>query len=108
MPTLNHRSQVWAIEEKAPAPEVAKPVPTVVADPARRMVRPGPTAAAEPGEILIIASRLKDFIREQSDFNTSADVMEVLSDIVREATVEAIRQARLEGRRTVMARDFKR
>lgn len=106
LPTLNHRSGVWATEERAPAPESS--VVTVKAgDAERRLVRP-PQTAAEPEEVLIIASRLKEFVRTKSDFNTSADVMEVLSDLVREATIDAIAHARTEGRRTVMARDFRR
>jgi histone H3/H4 len=58
--------------------------------------------------VLIIASRLKDFVRDEAQFNTSADVMEALSTIVRDATRDAIARARVEGRRTVMARDFRR
>lgn len=105
VPTMNHRSNVWAVEERAPA-RVEEPK-VEEGQAARRMVR-GATPQAEPEEVLIIASRLKDYIREQADFNTSADVMEVLSDWVREATRDAIAHARSEGRRTVMARDFQR
>jgi histone H3/H4 len=106
VPTLNHRPGVWANELKAPAAPSA-PSPSGAAPAERRIVRPT-EAAKEPEEVLIIASRLKDFVREKSDFNTSADVLEALSELVREATVDAIAHARTEGRRTVMARDFQR
>lgn len=124
-PAMNHRSNVWAIEERVPAAESApamaastltitprsaglthspKPQPE---SPERRLVR-APTEAREPEEVLIIASRLKDYVREQSEFNTSADVFDALSDIVRDATRDAIAHARSEGRKTVMARDYRR
>ena len=114
-PSMNHRSGVWAIEERAPArpsasgttPAAAAAGAAVPAEAARRLVR-GPSAPAEPEEVLIIASRLKDYIRDRADMNTSADVLEALSDLVREASLDAIEHARSEGRKTVMARDFRR
>lgn len=115
VPGMNHRSNVWAIEEKVPASEAAPgrvlppagAPPARAAEPERRLLRE-PVAPRQPDEVLIIASRLKDYVREKSDFNTSADVLEVLSDIVRDATRDAIAHARSEGRKTVMARDYKR
>ncbi|GDX80054.1 hypothetical protein LBMAG42_18650 [Deltaproteobacteria bacterium] len=106
---------MWATDERAPAATTPTPAapsaPSVVTvhrpgDAERRMIRPAP-APAEPDEVLIIASRLKDFVKAKADYNTSADVMEALSDIVRDATLQAIDHARSEGRRTVMARDFR-
>ncbi|NJL24760.1 MAG: hypothetical protein HC902_06060 [Calothrix sp. SM1_5_4] len=61
---------------------------------------------AAPKEILIIASRLKDYINARAEMNTSAGVMDVLSDFVRVASERAIENARAEGRKTVMDRDF--
>ena len=61
-----------------------------------------------PRDILIVASKLKDYISARADMNTSASVMEVLSDIVRRACDDAIDQARSEGRKTVLDRDFKK
>lgn len=59
-------------------------------------------------DILIVASKLKDYINARSGMNTSAAVMEVLSDLVRRACDDAIDQARQEGRKTVLDRDFKK
>lgn len=111
VPGMSHRSNVWAIEERVPVSAAApgRVVPTGAAAPApeRRIVR-GPVDTREPDEVLIIASRLKDYVREQCEFNTSADVFDALSDIVRDATRDAIDRARSEGRRTLMARDYRR
>ncbi len=57
-------------------------------------------------EILIVASKLKHYIRDKSDMNTSASVMDRLSEIVRELSDKAIDNARAEGRKTVLDRDF--
>lgn len=59
-----------------------------------------------PREVLIIASRLKDYISARSEYNTSASVMDVLSDYVRILCDRAIENARAEGRKTVLDRDF--
>lgn len=112
VPTMNHRSGVWATEERAPnqvvtAESTAPTRPAAPPEPERRLARPA-GAPSEPEAVLIIASRLKEFIKDEADFNTSAEVMDALSDMVREATRDAIRQARAAGRRTVMARDFGR
>lgn len=103
-PAMSHRSGTWAVE--AFAPKSVGPMGAPEAD--RRVVRPGGSAPPAPEEVLIIASRLKEFVQAEAQFNTSADVMEALSTIVRDATRDAIARARTEGRRTVMARDFRR
>jgi histone H3/H4 len=58
--------------------------------------------------VLVIASRLKDYIRAVSGMNTSDRVLEPLSEILREVADRAIEQARAEGRRTVLDRDVPR
>lgn len=63
-------------------------------------------ASQAPREVLIIASRLKEYIQARSEFNTSASVMDVLSDHIRIVCDRAIDNARAEGRKTVLDRDF--
>jgi histone H3/H4 len=58
------------------------------------------------GETLVVASKLKNYIRDKSQMNTSAAVMQVLSDKLRSMCDQAIENARREGRKTVMDRDF--
>lgn len=57
-------------------------------------------------DILIVASKLKSFVKESSGLNTSADVLNQLSVIVRDLSTKAILNARKDGRKTLMARDF--
>lgn len=57
-------------------------------------------------EVLVIASRLKDYIQARGEMNTSGAVMDVLSDHLRVIADRAIESARAEGRRTVLDRDF--
>ncbi len=79
----------------------------------RRFIATSQNRASHPPlaherEILIVASKLKDYIRAAAGFNTSAEVMQVLSDIVRGECQKAIDNARADGRKTVMARDFRK
>ena len=53
-----------------------------------------------------MASKLKDYIRERSDMNTSDRVFDVLSDELRRIADRAIEEARRNERRTVLDRDF--
>ena len=59
-------------------------------------------------EILVVVSKLKQFVKEQAGLNTSADVSEVLSDFIREECLSAVYQAKKDGRKTLMGKDFLR
>lgn len=107
---MGHKS-AGAIEERAPfAPFQDNSEPA----PRRILVNPNKAESTSTShkktsmdeEILIVASKLKQYIKEKYDINTSANVMEALSDIVRKATDEACRHAIESGRKTVMDRDF--
>lgn len=58
------------------------------------------------GEVLVVASKLKNYIRTKSGMNTSGAVMDALSGKIRELCDRAIENAKTEGRKTVMDRDF--
>lgn len=60
----------------------------------------------EGGEILVVASKIKNYIRTQSGMNTSGAVMDALSRKIRKMCDQAIEHAKQEGRKTVMDRDF--
>ena len=58
-------------------------------------------------EILVVASKLKAYVRARSGMNTSDGVLDVLSDRLRALCDEGIRRAASVGRKTLMDRDFK-
>jgi hypothetical protein len=92
----------------------ASPAPQAEARTPNRVFAKAPATAASsprpganiPREVLVIASRLKDYIAARSEFNTSGSVMDVLSDHLRIICDRAIDNARADGRKTVMDRDF--
>lgn len=79
-------------------------------DRARRRIipaaRPDPRGGGLPRDVLIVASKLKAYVRARSGMNTSDGALAPLSEAVRQLCDEAIRKARAEGRKTVLARDF--
>ena len=126
LPVARHRES-WAEERRSPSREEAARQAAAEASgeaPARkprriiadnsgsraRSVAASPsdaaTKSAAPQEVLIVASRLKEFIRLSAGYKTSERVLGPLSDIVREVAEEAIRNARADGRTTVLDRDI--
>ena len=57
-------------------------------------------------DILVVSSKVKKFVREKSGMNTSAEVLESLSQKVEQICLEAIERARSDGRKTVKGRDL--
>jgi hypothetical protein len=129
LPTERHR-EAWAVEARAPkvpdpsegvlrmrttsghgpvsgtAPTVSK---AVVRSGSGSSARRAPAAAEDessPTDILVVASKLKDYVREGSGFHTSDRVMLVLSDVLRKLCDQAIGNARRAGRDTVLDRDL--
>jgi len=58
-------------------------------------------------ETLVIASKIKSFIKETSELKCSAAVIDVLSDKVRALCEAAVKSAKADGRKTVQEKDFK-
>jgi len=117
LPMVNHRES-WALEERAPSSAsaaaetsaAAKTSPTAARS-AKASARPRDAAPAKRAsesspEVLIVASRLKSYIRAQSGFNTSDSALRPLSDFVRRACDKGIRNATHDERTTVMGRDI--
>lgn len=108
---LNHMS-AGADEEMSPSLAQAqametgrKPVRKIVT-PKKETSTPSGLSSDVPQDILVVVSKLKAYINARSGMNTSADVMPVLSDIIRKECDQAIEKAKIAGRKTVMARDF--
>jgi histone H3/H4 len=57
-------------------------------------------------EVLVVASKIKSYIKDKGDMKTSANVLDVLSDRLRALCDQAIESARSDGRKTVLDRDF--
>jgi len=56
--------------------------------------------------ILVVVSKLKQYIRSVSGMNTAGNVAPALSETVRKLCDQAIEKAKTDGRKTVMDRDF--
>ncbi len=111
LPGARHRD-AGAIEKIAPiSSEQAEPRRLIpAATPAQSATSfasgSGKSASIIAKDVLIVASKLKDYIRAKSEMNTSASVIDILSDVVRECCDEAIESAKRDGRKTVLDRDF--
>jgi hypothetical protein len=111
LPGANHR-EAWAVEQTAPLSpgEGTRPASSGQRKGGqRRVVRTessGKVTPEIPSEVLIVASRLKEYIRARSGFKTSDRVLSPLSDVVRRVCDEAIKNATREGRMTVLDRDL--
>mgnify|MGYP001569068265 CR=1 FL=1 len=57
-------------------------------------------------EVLVVTSKIKKQVKVKHQMNTSAEVIEVLSKRVEAALDKAAENAKNDGRKTVMARDF--
>lgn len=109
-PVMNHKSS-WAEENRSPRKEnFIAAASSTEAIPRRILVQSKSSTpsseALESDEILIVASKLKAYIKEKYDMNTAASVMEALSREVRRLSDRACEKARSEGRKTVMDRDY--
>ena len=116
LPVARHRES-WAEERTAPTPQEAAREAAAEAQGARRprrtIAKPPASASsaptggkAEAREVLVVASRLKEYVRAVSGYNTSERVLLPLSEIVRNEMDKAIQKVRSEGRRTVLDRDI--
>lgn len=57
-------------------------------------------------EVLVVVSKLKNYIKDSAGMNTSGNVAPALSSKIKEWCDEAIEKAKSDGRKTVMDRDF--
>ncbi len=133
VPLFRHRDS-WAEERSAPSGAaaerpVAKPAPprapSQAAAPPPSPVRSGPPTGPSglsaddelpplelrdrreiPEDILVVASKLKAYIRARSGMNTSDNVLPALSRILRDLCDDAIERAHGSERKTVMDRDL--
>ena len=107
MPCFDDHSAIFRHKDAWAEEKVAPKVADEEEKPARR-IAPQLNANNDdlPMDILIVASKLKDYIRAKSGMNTSANVLDRLSDMIRIQCNKAIERAERDNRKTVMDRDF--
>ena len=103
LPTERHRES-WAVEARAPL-EPDPPEGTPRKRRSRAGAPPGATIEGKSGEVLVVVSRLKSYVKANSGFNTSDGVLSTLSDALRVICDESIENARRAERTTVLERD---
>lgn len=115
----NHRDG-WAVEKTAPstaeAPSAPATTPRSTTPSAPRAAsssvsRAAPAASSssgDGGDVLVVASRFKEFLAEVHGVRCSDDVFPTLSEHLRRLARESIETARKAGRKTVLDRDVPR
>lgn len=97
---LSSSSNSQANDNRTPQRVIAKP-----STPAAASFVRGSSKDPLEQEILVVASKLKAYIKARSEMSTSDAVMEKLSHKLRRLADQAIDKARSEGRKTVLDRD---
>lgn len=57
-------------------------------------------------QVLVVVSKLKQYIKDSAGMNTAGSVADALSKAIRQMCDKAIENAKSDGRKTVMDRDF--
>lgn len=115
---MRHR-EAWAEEERAPSREQAAAAAAKteasagLADRGARRIVVGekaPPLAPRPDDLpqdtLVVASKMKAYVKARAGMNTSDTVLGPLSDHLRSIADQAIENARADGRKTVLDRDI--
>lgn len=59
-------------------------------------------------QVLIVTSKVKQLVKQSADMQTSAAVIDVLSEHVEFIMKNSINEAKADGRKTVMERDVRK
>ena len=57
-------------------------------------------------DILVVTSKVKKYIKEKGQMNTSAETIDMLTKAVERLCAKGVESAKADGRKTVMARDI--
>lgn len=114
LPIMNHRES-WSVEKISPSLEAFNaesetqtqhsPTPSTPSTP-KKETPMGSEQTVNENDVLVVASKMKAYVKAKSGMSTSADVMPTLSDKLRSLCDDAMVRARNSGRKTMMARDF--
>lgn len=111
----NHRTKAYAEEVKAPSKTeveaASPPIQETDRTPHRTIVDDSPSQASSSAhtiktDTLVVVSKVKKLIKEQSGFNTSQCAVEALTKKVVAECLSGIECAKNSGRKTVMGRDI--
>lgn len=107
VPVAGHRD-AHAEELTAPAtPDGAVVKPEDQRKPGKRRIAPVKQRDPSlPKDVLVVTKALKEYIRAAGDMRTSDNVVEVLSEKLRDLCDRAIDRAKQDRRKTVLDRDF--
>lgn len=61
---------------------------------------------SDSNEVLVVSSKVKRYIKERGEMKTSSSVLQALSDKLRAMCDAAVENAKADGRKTVLDRDF--
>ena len=106
MPAADQQRRVVVATTSAPSPSPASPALSPASSPASSSDGPAMSDAFDK-DILIVVSKMKKYIKDRSGFNTSDQIVDVLSDHVRAICDEAIRCAARDDRKTILERDIR-
>ncbi len=114
LPGARHRD-AGAIEKTAGStPYIVDESQSTNATPQRKLATHSTSVGANqsksqmPRDVLVVVSKLKDYIKARADMNTSQGIVDIISDHIRSLCDEAIDKARVAGRKTVLDRDFEK
>jgi histone H3/H4 len=62
---------------------------------------------SDSAENLVVVSKLKSYVKASAGLSTSSDVPMVLSNALKGLIDDAVQNAKKDGRKTLMERDFK-
>ena len=98
VPVYRHRD-AWANEHHAPSLKEFEKISVVSSQ---------ETPDQSDSDILVVASKVKAFIRKTSGMNTSDSVIQLLSHKVRKMCEQGIEKAKADSRQTLLDRDIGR
>ncbi len=61
--------------------------------------------AKAPTEMLVVQSKVREYVKSLGDYNIASDVMESVSQRVGALLADAVRRAEQNGRKTIKGRD---
>ena len=107
-PVMNHKSS-WSEEARSPKDDLTTQsggVRRIITTPVAGTTPKALETSSHEEEVLVVVSKVKQYIKDKYDMNTSGSVMDILSKKIRHEVDLAAHKARRDGRKTLMDRDL--